>query len=583
MNPQIIIFYILFACTSLHAAVPYDADVAKLKKRIIRKELIAQSMTIKLENSPPATIAQLRRRANRDITSMTAVLQSHGYYDGEIVYSINTNRSPAYVEFNPKLNKRYLFRNLNVKYPNQPNSNSVPVTTKITLKNGSPALASAVALEEARLLKSVKESGYPFANITDSIINIDKDQKMVDVLFVINLGKIATFGSNLVSGEESVKSSYIYRRVPWKKGDLYNLQDVADLEQDLLVSGLFNIAKVYHGTQINPDGSLPMKIDVMERKHRTVRVGANYRSDTGAGGILSWEHRNLFHGAESLGLTLAASEIESLQNIKFKRPDFLTPHLALLVGVEAMQEDPDAYSSKSYEASTTLEYELTRYFTASMGLAYKRSFVEQFESDEDYNLIGLPISLERDTRDNQLDTREGWRAILIAEPFNDLKRDSGFVRYITEDRGYLSLSQNKSVILAGRVLIGSISGAAQDQVPADERFYAGGGGSVRGYEYQTVGSVTTNGIPVGGLSVFEVSAEARIKSGGQLGYVLFVDGGMAFNNRLHDADESLLWGAGFGLRYNIGFAPLRVDLAFPLNKRGFDDDFQFYISIGQAF
>ena len=574
---------VLYAAGS-SISFPYKAKVARVKKRGIRAELTAQSMTIRLKDSPPATIAQLRRRADADLISMGTVLQSHGYYDGVVKYNINTNESPALVTFKTDLNERYLFRDLTVDYIGIESNAPSPPVIKVLLKKDAPAVASAVEFEEARLLRQIKRKGYPFAELSERIVKIDREHKRVDIVFNIKTGPIATFGNVDISGEESVKTRYIRRRISWKVGDLYDLQDVADFEQDLLVSGLFNTAKIAHPDHLNADGSLPMSVKVKERKHRTIRAGASYRSDTGIGGILSWEHRNLFHGAESFGYTLAISEIERLNRFQFKRPDFLTRNLSLLIATEAMYETPDAYSSRSYEGSMTLEYKVKRHSTVSAGLAYKESYVEQFESSEDYDLLSLPVSFERDTRDNQLDTHEGWRGIILVEPVHDVRNDDGFIRLVTEDRIYFLLSRKRSFILAGRVLAGSISGASRDDIPADERFYAGGGGSVRGYEYQTVGDVTTNGVPVGGLSVFEISAEVRVRPGEKLGYVLFVDGGMAFGERLLDASDSLLWGAGLGLRYNIGFAPLRVDFAVPLNKRnGIDEGFQFYISIGQAF
>ena len=563
---------------------PYKAKVAKVTRRGIRAELASQSMAVRLQDSPPATVAQLRRRADADIISMAAVLQSHGYYNGVVEYDINTNKTPAILTFKPKLNERYLFRAVSIKYVEEENSSSLPPVIKVLLKKDAPAVASAVIFEEARLLRQVKRKGYPFAQLVERIVTIDKDSKSIDVTFMIKTGAIATFGDVAISGEERVNSRYIRRRISWRKGDLYDIRDVADFEQDLLVSGLFNTAKVSHGDSLDDDGSLSMSVEVKERQYRTVRVGASYRSDVGVGGIISWEHRNLFHGAESFGYTLAVSEIERFQRLQFTRPDFLSRNLSLLIATETMYETPDAYSSRSYEGSVTLEYKVGRYSTVDLGLVYKTSFVEQFDSGEDYDLVSVPLSLERDTRDDQLDTKEGWRAIFLVEPFRDVRNDDSFVRYLTEDRGYLLLSKKRSFVLAGRVLIGSIHDANREDVPADERFYAGGGGSVRGYEYQMVGDVTTNGVPVGGLSLFEVSAEVRVRPGEKIGYVLFVDGGMSFGESLLDASESLLWGAGVGLRYNIGFAPLRVDFAVPLNKRsGIDENFQFYISIGQAF
>jgi translocation and assembly module TamA len=574
-------FLLSFNVSGSSVSFPYKVKVARVKKRGIRAELKAQSMCVRLQKSPPATIAQLRRRADADLTSMNAVLQSHGYYDGVVNYDINTNESPARVTFRTELNKRYIFRNMSIRYIGI--ASNAPVKIKILLKKNSPAIASAVAFEERRLLRQIKRKGYPFATPSDPVIKIDNENKCIDVDFIITPGPIATYGNTEVSGEKSIKPEYIYNRIDWKRGDLYNSKDVYDLEQDLLVSGLFNIAKVSNGKSLNSDGSLPMKIEVNERKHRTVRVGGSYRSDVGVGGIVSWEHRNLFHGAESLEYVLAISEIEQFQQVQFKLPDFLTRNLSLLIGVKSMREEPDAYSSRSYKGSTILEYKFTRYSLASIGTSYKYSFVEQFESGDDYDLFSIPVSYEIDTRDNHLDAQEGWRGVFLVEPFKDIRNDDDFIKVVTEDRGYILLSRKRSFVLAGRFAAGAISGAGYDGIPADERFYAGGGGSVRGYEYQTAGAVTTNGVPVGGLSFLEVSAEIRVRPGEKMGYVLFVDGGRAFSDRLANTNDPLLWGAGIGIRYNMGFAPLRVDFAIPLNKRGIDDDFQFYISIGQAF
>ena len=119
-----------------------------------------------------------------------------------------------------------------------------------------------------------------------------------------------------------------------------------------------------------------------------------------------------------------------------------------------------------------------------------------------------------------------------------------------------------------------------EAVPADERFYSGGGGSVRGYEYQQIGP-QQDGVPLGGDKMVEFSMELRMQPGRRLGYAAFVDGGTVYNDGL---DRSLRYGAGVGLRWFTGVGPLRVDVAFPLNPS--DDQverLQFYISLGQAF
>ena len=131
--------------------------------------------------------------------------------------------------------------------------------------------------------------------------------------------------------------------------------------------------------------------------------------------------------------------------------------------------------------------------------------------------------------------------------------------------------------------VGLISGAALASVPADKRFYAGGAGSVRGYEFQSIGP-EVNGTPAGGLSLLETSLELRSTWGPKFGTVVFLDGGTVLGEYFRRGNEKLIrWGAGVGLRYSLGFAPLRFDIAVPLDRQEDDRRFQFYVSLGQAF
>ena len=144
--------------------------------------------------------------------------------------------------------------------------------------------------------------------------------------------------------------------------------------------------------------------------------------------------------------------------------------------------------------------------------------------------------------------------------------------------------EDERFILAGRTRIGTTVGADSESLPANRRFYAGGGGSIRGYAYQLVGPLDDDEDPFGGTSLVEFGAEVRVRVTDTIGVVPFIDGGMVYDDPWPDADQELLWAAGLGLRYFTGFGPLRLDVAFPLNRRdGVDDAFQFYISFGQAF
>jgi translocation and assembly module TamA len=105
---------------------------------------------------------------------------------------------------------------------------------------------------------------------------------------------------------------------------------------------------------------------------------------------------------------------------------------------------------------------------------------------------------------------------------------------------------------------------------------------VRGYPYQGVGPRFPDNSPQGGLSLIETSLELRQKVAGPFGVVAFVDAGALGSTQTFDLHTAST-GVGVGLRYDLGFAPLRADIAVPLNRRTGDASVQVYLSIGQSF
>jgi translocation and assembly module TamA len=143
-------------------------------------------------------------------------------------------------------------------------------------------------------------------------------------------------------------------------------------------------------------------------------------------------------------------------------------------------------------------------------------------------------------------------------------------------------------ILAVRALAGFAAGAHELSLPPDQRFYAGGSGTIRGYRYQSVGPQFPDGNPIGGTAINAGSAEFRQRIGTNFGAAVFVDAGNVSRN-LNPLNGALRFGAGAGVRYYTPIGPLRVDVAVPLNKRPKtatsrgDDSFEVYIGLGQAF
>ncbi|MBT8454763.1 MAG: BamA/TamA family outer membrane protein, partial [Alphaproteobacteria bacterium] len=130
---------------------------------------------------------------------------------------------------------------------------------------------------------------------------------------------------------------------------------------------------------------------------------------------------------------------------------------------------------------------------------------------------------------------------------------------------------------------GSIVGASITGLPNDQRFYSGGGGTVRGQDYQSLDIDLGGGLRSGGRSFLGLSTELRAGVTDTISVVGFVDWGQISEDSLPGSSGESHAGAGLGLRYETGIGPLRVDLAVPISGPDDGPDFALYIGIGQAF
>jgi translocation and assembly module TamA len=188
-----------------------------------------------------------------------------------------------------------------------------------------------------------------------------------------------------------------------------------------------------------------------------------------------------------------------------------------------------------------------------------------------------------DSTTNLLNPTSGVRAMLSVTPTQSLgKPDATF--FITQLSGstYLDLLSDGRSVLALRGLVGQVSGTGVFGLPPDQRFYAGGSGTVRGYRYQSIGPQFADEKPTGGTAISAGSVEFRQRILGNYGVVGFVDAGQVSNT---GAPFTQSWriGAGVGARYYTSIGPIRLDVAVPLNKEPGGDSFELYIGIGQAF
>lgn len=566
--------------------VPYDVDITGVADDDLLEALRGNSLLIADEERPPPTTAALRRRAEEDLLRLDEVLDSFGYYAAGIIYEIDAEATPAHVVLRVDPGPQYRIAAYNVTGPSPALSDgSVRVSAEdLGVGPGAPAEAAPIVASQARLLGTFAHQGHPLARITEQNIVVDHADQSLTVNLKVDLGPSARFGDVTIEGLEAVQPEFVEARLPWQRGASYDGNLVDRARQTLRETGLFTAVTVAPGEAVDADGNLPIAVKVAEAKHRSVGAGLNWSTSDGFGAKLFWEHRNLLHGGERLYVAALGGETVNGLEASLRAPALSDPRFAYLAAANIIDENRDAYDSQSAGASLGLEYAASPTLTLAAGGSLEYADITEDGEKSEFTLVGLPLSLTRDTSDDLFDPHRGNRLTASLTPYVSLLGDSTqFVVTRLADSQYLSLTEDDRLILAGWGRIGSIFGDQNADIPATKRLYGGGGGSVRAFGYQMLGPLDSSGDPLGGRSQLELGLELRSRLTETIGGVVFVEGGNVYEDPFPDLGEKILWGAGAGLRYFTDLGPIRFDVALPINPREEDDDFQIYVSLGQAF
>jgi translocation and assembly module TamA len=537
------------------------------------------------KTDPVSSFNHLRRRANRDLEYFRTTLRALGFFASQNTFEVNRDSDPPQLAYTLVPGPRYTFSSFEflpasaeVMLP------ELPTPEELGCTPGVPAVADAVTACRDKLLARLRAKGYPFAAVPDQQVVVDHATQTVRVSYQIDPGKLAVFGKVEISGLETVRPEVIEKEVPWEVGEPFDTTKLNTLRTRLYQRDLFSVARVQAGETVGEDGMLPVLLEIQEAKHHTISAGLSYRTDDGPGLKAFWEDLNRRGMGNKLRLSLTLSQRDMRFNTDYTIPRFQREDQALKIESEIGREDTDAYTSQKILGRAWVERRINPALTLSLGLGLRISQVEQDDETDSFFLVSTPFQWNYDKSNDKLDPTSGYRMTGLITPFlsvtdpvhSFLKADGTFTHY-------LGFGAEREWVLATRLRTGFIVGASRDDVPPDLLFYSGGGGSIRGYAYQLAGPLDEDDDPLGGRSVFETSVELRRKITEEIGMAVFVDGGTAFNSPFPDFSETILWAAGAGIRYYTPLGPLRADIAVPLNKRGVDDSFQFYISIGQAF
>ena len=552
------------------------------------KDLLKDSslLVTQRREAPPGQAA-LTRRVAADLDGFRTVLRSEGYYAADVEATVDDKADPIRIVLTVAPGPRYRLDTYAIAYiGGRDDVASLPDSARpFGARDGMPARGEDVVAIETALLTQLGQTGRPLATVIEREATVDHDTRSMTVVLRVDPGPPVTFGALAIGGLNKVKPDYIRAIVGWREGEIFDQRKLEEIRRDLANTGLFQSVRVTPGDTTAPDNRLPVSVTLEESKHRTLAAGVNYSTAEGVGGELSWEHRNLFGRGERLHLSAEASEIRQQGTASLRKPNFRSRNQTLVLTTAARRQTTDAYEERTGETYAGLERKLSETWTLAGGVSADYSQIHEATGDSSFAVFGLPLNVSRDTTRDFLDPKNGTRLSASVTPYYaTLENSVTFTRIELSGSIYRPIGKEHRLVPAIRARLGSIMGAETLEIPANKRFYAGGGGSVRGYSYQSAGPLDLYGDPVGGRSVAETGFDLRWRATDTIGFVPFVEGGTVFDSAIPDFKTDMFWAAGIGLRYFTIAGPIRLDVAWPLNRRPeIDADYQVYVSLGQAF
>lgn len=550
------------------------------------KDLMEQTSRLEqLKNTPVVSVAALKRRANEDIEGFKRVLRSEGYYSNEVDYKIDEDQTPINVVYTIKSGPQFRLTRFDIQFTAKNHIPEAPSLADLDIELGEAARADKILSAQRKVVTDLANRGYPEAQIADQNAVVDFATDAMEVTLTVDSGPLLHMGNLAFEGLEKVEPQYLEDLAEWTPGGLYDTRTVDELRRKYLRTGLFGTVRLKSREAVTGSGTVPITFIFVERDRRSIGVGASYSTSEGVGTQFYWENRNLFGSGEKLRADLTLAQIRQELKLTFTRPNYLTPGQNFNANFDVKHENTDAYTEDSISTYAGFDQKWQENWVLSAGTSLEFSRIDDNGVTNNYALAGLPLTARYDSTDDLLDPTTGFRLGTTAVPYLGLNQVSpNFLRFEADGSTYYPVVESNRLVLAARGKIGMMAGEDADEIPATKRFYSGGGGSVRGYKYQSVGPLDANNDPIGGRSLLEVGFEARVRVTDTIGIVPFVEGGNVYEAMVPDFSGEFLWGAGLGFRYYTAIGPIRFDVAVPLNRRdGIDDAYQFYISIGQAF
>jgi translocation and assembly module TamA len=439
-----------------------------------------------------------------------------------------------------------------------------------------------------------REMGHAKAEVAGQNLSADHARATLSADVTLTPGPRLRFGRLVITGQERMREARIRAIAGLPEGEVFSPEELDRATNRLRRTGVFKSVTLVEDADVTRPDLLGITATVVEQKRRRYSFAAEIASFDGLTLNGSWLHRNLFGGAERLTISgevlnigVQSGGVDYGLGITLDRPATFTVDTTLGFGGNVRHLDEDDFEADLSDVAATLTHVFTNELSAKAGFAYDYSKITDPAGTLTYRALSLPVSAIWDRRDVKANATKGFYLEAEAKPFLGFGITDSGARLKLDARGYKAFGAEDGVVMAARFQAGAVIGSSLLGTPRDYLFYSGGGGTVRGQPYQSLGvnvlrDLSAVEYKTGGTLFMAASAEARVKVSDTIGVVGFVDVGRVDVNSFFDNAGGWHAGAGLGVRYATAVGPIRLDLAVPVGGDT-GEGLQIYVGLGQAF
>lgn len=564
----------------------------------LRDDLRGASLLLAAERDNVVDAQDLLASARAEYSRLLGALYAAGHYSGEIRVLIDGQEaaSIAPLDAPSEINRIEVIIDAGPAFAFSRAAVS-PLAGGTELPKGfaTGAVAASGVIKQAVSagLDGWRNVGHAKASVVAQDLAADHGNSTLSASVKLNPGQKLRFGRLAITGQDRMRERRIRKIAGLPEGDIFSPLELVRATARLRRTGIFKSVSLTEDDRITAPDRLGITATVVEEKLRRYSFGAEIASFDGLNLTGSWLHRNLLGGGERLEVTGEITNISAQTSgldyslgVTIDRPATLTPDTTARFHFEIAHLDEQDFNANTLSTGIGFFHIFTEQFSARVGLDYEYSEGSDLARDFLYRNLSLPIGVLWDKRDNKTDATRGFYVEAEAKPFLGFGTTDSGARLTFDTRAYRGFGETNGLVIAGRLQGGAILGSSLLGTPRDYLFYTGGGGTVRGQPYQSLGvnvlRIGLTDVQTGGTYFLAASAEVRAKVSEKIGIVGFVDVGQVAVGGFSDPSSDWHAGAGLGLRYATGFGPIRLDVAAPVGGST-GQGVQIYVGIGQSF